>query len=274
MDPHRVQVLHIADRDRRIPGIADDLIFDLLIALDALFHQHLVHGRELKGIAADFGQFLLVVGKPAACSPQSKGRPKYDRVADFPCSFYRVLHIIGDPGGDHRFSKPFAELLESFAILRTLNTAALRSEQFDPAFPEDALSLKLHGEIQPGLPAYSGQDGIRPFKADDSGHVFQGQRLHIDFIRNCRICHDRGGIGVAEYDLVSLFFQRIACLRARVIKLRSLADHDGPRPDDHDFMKICPFRHSVPPPPSEPENARTDRYCPAVRARSPGETER
>ena len=66
--------------------------------------------------------------------------------------------------------------------------------------------IQLHGKIQAGLSADAGDDGIRPLIADDAGNVFQRQRFHIDLIRNGRVCHDGGGIGIAEDDLISLLF--------------------------------------------------------------------
>ena len=45
VDADGVKVFHITNRDRRIVGVADDFVFDLLIALDALFHEDLMHRR-------------------------------------------------------------------------------------------------------------------------------------------------------------------------------------------------------------------------------------
>ena len=40
---HGVHVLHAADGDGVVVGIPHDLELDLLVALDGLLHQHLVH---------------------------------------------------------------------------------------------------------------------------------------------------------------------------------------------------------------------------------------
>ena len=41
VDAHRVEVLHVADRDAVVPRVADDLVLDLLPAAQALLDQHL-----------------------------------------------------------------------------------------------------------------------------------------------------------------------------------------------------------------------------------------
>ena len=43
MDTDRINVLHAADCDRLVIGVAHDLEFDFLVALDALFNQHLMN---------------------------------------------------------------------------------------------------------------------------------------------------------------------------------------------------------------------------------------
>ena len=42
VDAYGIDVLHVTNSDGRIIGVTDDLIFDFLVALDALFHQHLM----------------------------------------------------------------------------------------------------------------------------------------------------------------------------------------------------------------------------------------
>lgn len=45
-------------------------------------------------------------------------------------------------------------------------------------------------------------------------------------------------VGVEQDDAVPLLAQRLARLRARVVKLARLADHDGAGADDHDRVEV------------------------------------
>jgi hypothetical protein len=51
-------------------------------------------------------------------------------------------------------------------------------------------------------------------------------RLDVRPIRELRIGHDRGRIGVDEDDLIPLFLQRLRRLRSRIIELGGLPDDD------------------------------------------------
>ena len=79
--------------------------------------------------------------------------------------------------------------------------------------------------------------------ADDLGHIFQGQRLHIYLIGDDGIRHDGGGIGVAQDNLVSFFLQDQAGLRAGIIEFSGLSDDDGTRANDQNFLDISSLRH-------------------------------
>ena len=137
------------------------------------------------------------------------------------------LHRVGNHRGQHRLSKALTQLLKKFPILCLLNAFAGCAQQLYPALSENTLLFQLHGKIQPGLSADAGNDGIRPLIADDTGNIFQGQRLHVDLVRNGWVCHDGGGIGIAEDDLVSLLLQGKAGLCSGVIKFRCLSNDDG-----------------------------------------------
>ena len=124
MDAYRVQILHVADGDGGVVGIPHDLVFDLLEALDALFHQHLMDRRQRKGIFHDFPELLLIVRKSAAGTAKGKGRPQDNGIADLPCGVQTFLHGVCDHGRKHRLAKAFAQLLEQLPVLCLFNTAA------------------------------------------------------------------------------------------------------------------------------------------------------
>ena len=68
MDTHRVDIFHIADGNRGIVRIPDNLIFYFFIALDALFHQNLPHWGDIQRILAELGHFFRRIRKATTCS--------------------------------------------------------------------------------------------------------------------------------------------------------------------------------------------------------------
>ena len=138
--------------------------------------------------------------------------------------------------------------LEQFPILCQFDAFSRRSQKLGMTFFQNALLFQLHGKIQSRLPTKSGNDGIRSFIADDAGNVFQCQRFHIDLIRNGRIRHNGGGIGITEDHLIALLFQRQTGLCAGIVELCCLADDNGTGTDDQYFMDICSLRHDRIPP--------------------------
>ena len=140
-----------------------------------------------------------------------------------------------------------AKILEQLTIFRALNAVAFCAEQLRTAFFENPFLFQLHREIQPRLAADARQNRVGTLVADDLGDIFERQRLHVDFVRDARIGHNRRGVGVAQDDLVPFLFERQTRLRARVIEFRRLTDNDRPRAYDKYLMNIRSFRHdSIP----------------------------
>ena len=248
MDAHRVDVLHAADADRRIVLVAHHLELDLLVALDALLDEHLVHRRERQGVAHQLAKLRLVVGKAAARAAQREGRAQHHRIADLRGDIDGLLHRVGNLRRKHRLAQRLAELLEQLAVLGLFDRLERRPEDLHLALLENALLGKLHGKVQARLPAQSRDDGVGTLVADDLRHVFQRQRLHVDLVGDMRVGHDGGGVRVGENHLVPLLLECQARLRTRIVELRGLSDHDRARPDDHYLLDIFSLRHVCTPP--------------------------
>ena len=91
MHAHRVEVLHVADRDASVRGVAHDLVFDLLPAPQRALDQHLVDGR--RGQATHGHAFELVVIRDEAASGAAEGvgGPDHQRQAG---RGREVLHLF------------------------------------------------------------------------------------------------------------------------------------------------------------------------------------
>ena len=250
VDAHGVDVLHITDGDGRVVGVADDLILDFLVTLDAFFHQDLMDGRQGQGVFQDFAAFLFVVGKAAAGAAQGKGGTQHHGVADFLGGFQALVHGIGDDGGQDRLAQLLAQLLEQFPVLGLADGVAGSTQHFHATLLENAHLFQFHGQVQTRLAADAGNQGVGPLHPDNAGGVLRRQGFHIDLVGNGGVGHDGGRVGVGQQNLIALLFQGKARLGAGVVELGGLSDDDGAGADDHDFANVCSLRHWACPPSS------------------------
>ena len=248
VDAHRVHVLHVADGDGRVVGVPHDLVFDFLIALDALFNEHLVDRGQGQGVLHHFGQLFVVVGEAAAGAAQGEGRAQDYRVADFVGGLQGLLHAEGDFRGHHRLANAQAQLLEQIPVLGFLNALGVGAQQLDAALLQHAFFGQLHGQVQAGLASQAGDNGVGAFVAADAGQVFQGQGLHIHLVGNGGVRHNGGGVGVHQHHLIAFFPQGQTGLGAGIVEFRSLSDDNGPGADDHNLVQISSLWHGRPPP--------------------------
>ena len=248
VDAHRVDVLHRADGDGGVIGVAHHLELDLLVALDALFHKHFADWGEGEGVPHHVAELLLVVGETAARATQGEGRTQDHRIADALRRGHGFLDAVGDFGGDDRLVDREAQLLEKFAVFRLFDALEGGSQDLHAAFLQDAFLGELDGEVQAGLAAEAGHEGVRTLVADDLGDVFQGEGLHVHLVGHLGVRHDGRGVGVHEDDLVALFLEGDASLRTGVVEFRGLADHDRTGADHEHFPDIFSPRHSSGPP--------------------------
>jgi hypothetical protein len=78
VDAHRVQVLHVADRDAGVGGVPHHLVLDLLPAPQRALHEDLSDGRGGQA-AADHGLQLLGGGDEAAAGASQRVRRPHDQ---------------------------------------------------------------------------------------------------------------------------------------------------------------------------------------------------
>ena len=274
MHADRIEIFHIADHNRGVVRIAHDLVFDLLVALDALFHQHLVHRGKLQRVCHQCAEFRIACRKSAAGAAQGERRAQNHRVADLFRRRQSLLHRFCNLRGADRLADLLAQRLEQLAVLGFFDALAPGAEQLRPALAQNALLFQLHGKVQSRLPAQARNDRVRALVADDLCHVFQRQRLHVHLVRNARVGHDGCRVGVAEHHLVPLLLQRQARLRSRIVELRRLPDDNRTAPDDHDFLQIRSLRHSalLRTASFPQQTGQTDTRCPPAPARSPDGT--
>ena len=109
---------------------------------------------------------------------------------------------------------------------------------------------KRQRAVQRGLAAHGRQQREAAgndvaFLLDDLGDDLRRDRLDIGRVRQFRIGHDRGRIGIDQDDPVALLLQRLDRLGAGIVELAGLADHDRTGADDEDRRDVSTFGHSV-----------------------------
>src|SRR5438132_1371797 len=70
-----------------------------------------------------------------------------------------------------------------------------------------------------------------------------GHGLDVGPVGELRVGHDRGGVGIHQDHRVALLLQGLDRLRARVVELRGLADHDRAGAEEQDALEVSPLGH-------------------------------
>lgn len=156
MDADRIDVFHIADRNGRIVVVADHLVFDLLIPLDALLDQHLMHRGEGKRIAHHLAQLRLVVGEAAARTAQRKGRTQHDGVTDPLRRLDRLVDIVSNQRRQHRLAQRLTKLLEEFAVLGLLDALERSTQNLHLTLLKHAFLASCTARFRPVCPPSPG----------------------------------------------------------------------------------------------------------------------
>ena len=94
-----------------------------------------------------------------------------------------------------------------------------------------------------GLAAHGWQQRVRTFLLDDLGHDLPGDRFDVGDVGHFRVGHDRRRVGIHQDDLVTLFAQGLAGLRAGVVEFAGLTDDDRAGANNQNTFYVCTFRH-------------------------------
>ncbi len=135
--------------------------------------------------------------------------------------------------------------LELLAVLGGGDGGGVGADQLDAFALEHARLDQLHGQVERGLAAQGGQQGVGVLALDDLGQDLDVERLHVGGVREVGVGHDGGRVGVGQDDPVALLPQHPAGLGARVVELAGLPDDDGARPDEQDRLDVVATRHQA-----------------------------
>ena len=169
---HGVDVLDEADRDHLVLGVADDLQFQFLPAEHGFLDQDLADQAGGEAAAGDDAQFLDVVDEAAARAAHGVGRTDDDRVAEFGGDLFGLLDA--DRRARSRACRCRARFMVSLKAMRSSPrsmASAWTPMTCTPYFSSTPALCELGGEVEAGLAAQVGQQGVGPFLLDDLGQA-------------------------------------------------------------------------------------------------------
>ncbi len=246
VDAHRVEVLDRADDDDVVVEVAHHLELVFLPADDGFLDQDLVDRAHREALAGGELELRRVLGDPSARAAERERRPDDERIgADLGRDAHRLVERVGRRARGHVEADALHGVLEELAVLGLLNHLAARADHLDAVLLQHARVEELDGEVEARLAAERGQERVGFFFGDDLLEDVGAERLDVGPGGELGVRHDRCRVRVDQHDAVALGQERLARLRARVIELARLADHDRPRPDDEDRLDIRPLRHPV-----------------------------
>ena len=244
VDAHRIDVLDEADGDHLVLGVADDFQFQLFPAQDRLLDQDLSDQAGGQPALGDGAELLHVVDQAAAGAAHRVGRPDHRRQADplDDCSASSRLWAISLRGISmpSRFIVSLKAWRSSPRSIASICTPITRT----PCWSSTPAAHSSEDRFRPDWPPRFGNSAsgfslamISATQSSVSGSMYVTSAMP-------GIGHDRGRIGVDQHDLVAQPAQGLAGLRAGVVELAGLTDHDRPGADDHHLLNVVAFGHN------------------------------
>ncbi len=213
--------------------------------------------RKLEALADDRDKLLVRVGDAAAGAAERKARTQHAGVAHALGDGLGICDGIGIAGACHLEADLGHGLVEKLAVLAALDGGKVAADHLDAVLVERAVLGELDGGVEAGLAAERGQQRVGVLFLDHALDELGGDGLHVGAVGKTRVGHDRGRVGVDEDDLVTVLFEDLAGLGARIVELAGLADHDGAGADDENALDIGTFGHvSSPPSRQQPQRPR------------------
>ena len=157
MDPHRVQILHVADGDAVVRTVAHHLVLDFLPAHQRLFHQDLGDGAGVEAAPYDDIEFPGCLGDAAAGAPEGVGGADHQRQAEILGGAPRLVEGADDRGRRRGLANGREQRPEPLAVLGVLDRLQRRAEEPHVVLFENAGVGELDREVEPRLPPRVGR---------------------------------------------------------------------------------------------------------------------
>ena len=99
------------------------------------------------------------------------------------------------------------------------------------------VSCELRGEVERRLAAHRRQERVGPLALEHAEHAFEVERLEVRAVGEARVGHDRRRVRVDDDRAEAVLAQHLERLRARVVELARLPDHDRAAADQADRVR-------------------------------------
>ena len=239
----RVDVLDRAHHDGVVGGVAHELELVLLPAGDRLLEQHLAR-RALVQAVGDHADELVAIVREAGSQPSHRERGTHHQgVSEVICGIHGLADGVSDMTARDLGARRDHQLLELEAVLALLDRLDLGPDELDAVLREHSGLVECDRRVQRRLAAQRGQHGIRHLLLDDLGEHLGRDRLDVGGVGEVGVGHDRRRVRVDQDDAHALGAQHTAGLRARVVELGGLADHDRPGADDEHALDVGALGH-------------------------------
>ena len=243
MHAHRVKIFDGADDDGVVRLVAHHLHLKLLPAEQRLLQQHLVRRRQLQPVRGNLLELVAVISDAAARTAKGKRRADDDRKTQRRLRRARLVHIMHRERLGAGKANLVHRLLEQVAVFRRLNRLDRGADELNAVTLQHAVFGQVKRAVERRLPAHRRQNRVRALLGDNLLHRLPLNRLDIRRIRHLRVGHNRRRIGIDENDAEALTAQRLARLRAGIIKLAGLADDNRASANNQDGFQVGTFGH-------------------------------
>src|SRR6185369_5258298 len=229
--------------DAVVVAVAHHLHLEFLPPDHRFLDEQLVGGGSVEPALADGDELLHVVGDAAAGAAERERGPDDRGEPHHRLHLQRLHQRMRELGARALQADLRHRVLELLAVLGLVDRLLLRADHLDAEAVEHAFACEVERAVERGLPAHRGQERIRALLLDDARDHLPGDRLDVGDIGHLRVGHDRGGVGVHQDHAVALVAQGLARLRAGVVELAALADHDRAGADDEDGFEVGALGH-------------------------------
>ena len=262
VDSHGVHVLDRAYDHDVVPAVAHHFQLELLPTQHAALDERGVHRRERERALDQLFEFGTVVGDAAPRAAQRERWPQDRRVPRLVHDRERFRHRprrVPQRRGEADAAHGGAEL---GAVFGHLDGAGVGPDQLHPMTLERAVARQRHRHVQRRLAAHRGREGVRPLAFDHLAHPLRRHGLDVGAIGELGVGHDRVRVRVHQDDRVAFFLEGLHRLRAGIVELRRLPDHDRARPDQQDPMEISSLGHRARPAARRPASSAASTRSP------------
>ena len=214
MHAEGIDILNKADGDHVVFTVPDNFQLQLFPAENGFFHKNLSHQACLEASCAYCFQLVHVVNESAACAAHGISGTEYYGIAKTIRNGQRLFHAVGNLAAGHFNAQLVHGFFEFDTVFAAFDGIHLDADNLNVIFFQNAGFVQLRAQVQSGLSAQVGQQGVGPFLGDNLLQPFHIQRFDVSNIGCFRIGHNGCRIGINEYDFITQSLECFTCLSA------------------------------------------------------------